>query len=52
LKAKPENPSLDAVTFKELARPLIKVRHSIRKAVQSLNASRDEAYQYGRKRGS
>lgn len=49
LKAKPENPSLDAVTFKELARPLIKFRHSIRKAVQSLNASRDEAYQYGRR---
>ena len=49
LKVKPENTSLDAVTFKELARPLIKVRHSIRKAVQSLNASREEAYQYGRR---
>ncbi|WP_423709644.1 hypothetical protein [Undibacterium sp. WLX3042] len=49
LKAKPENPSLDAVTVKELARPLIQARHSIRKAVQSLNASRDEAYQHGRR---
>jgi len=39
LKEKRDNPNLDAVTFKEMAFPLIKVRRSIRKAVKSLNAA-------------
>ena len=49
LKAKRENTGSEPLTMQEIALPLIRLRYNIRKAVDSLNAARDEAYQYGRK---
>jgi len=49
LKAKRENTDSEPLTFKEIALPLITIRHKIRKAVKTLNTAHDEAYQYGRK---
>ena len=49
LKAKRKNTDSEPLTMQEIALPLIRLRYNIRKAVDSLNAARDEAYQYGRK---